>query len=183
MGIANDMKQNFKASTAHLRLGTLIDRIFTVVPSTTVIVAKLPPNAKPSTEANIRMFNAHLDRLVFNRTMQGEKISLVDMHSDWFSLADIGPDGTHPTDMGYLKMAKVWHTGILTAAAAGNISAPVAVKGIVDYKAGNDSSLAGSAMDVVCQSVKGQTMGVTQKQQCSSSSRIQLADVSPYSCV
>lgn len=169
-------------STAHLRLGQLIDYILDVVPGTMVIVATLLPNARPSTEANILTFNANLEAVVFNRTDEGKKVSLVDMHSGWFSTADLGPDGTHPTELGYLKMAKVFYTGIVAAAATGNISTPQAVKGIDDYNAGNDSSIAGTAMDVLCQNVKGETMSIAQKQQCSRSSRVQLVDVSIDRC-
>ena len=177
MGVANDMIQDYMASTAPLRMGNLVDSILEVVPGTMVIVATLIPNAKPSTEARILTFNENLQVVVSNRTREGKKVSLVDMHSDWFSTADL-EDGTHPTELGYLKMAKVFYTGIVAAAVAGNISTPQAVKGIDDYNAGNDSSIAGTAMDVVCQTVKGETMGLAQKQQCSTSSRIQLVDVS-----
>jgi hypothetical protein len=176
MRIVNDLIDNYEVSTAHLRMGQLIDRILEVVSGTTVIVGTLLPNAAPSVEDKIRTFNANLPGVVSNRTMQGKKVSLVDMHSDWFSVADLGPDGIHPTEMGYLKMAKVFYTGIVAAAA--NISAPAAVKGIDDYSAGNDSSVAGTAMDVVCQPVTGQTMGVAQKQQCSSSTRVHAREVS-----
>ena len=170
------MEQNFAVSTAHLRLGQLIDRIFHVVPSTNIIVGTLPPNGNATAEANILIFNTNVENMIYNRTIQGQKVSLVDFHSDWFSLADLGADGTHPTDTGYLKMSKVWYTGIL--AASGNITAPVEVKGINDYNAGNDSSAAGTAMDVVCQTTNGQTMSTAQKMQCSSSSRIPLVNVS-----
>jgi hypothetical protein len=178
MLLANDMNQDYKVSAAPQRMAELIDNILAVVPGTTVIVATLPPNARPATEANIVTFNANLHGVVSNRTREGKRVALVDMHSDWFSLTDIGPDGTHPTDFGYLKMAKVFYTGIVAAAAAGNISAPVAVKGIDDYGASNDSSIAGTAMNVVCKSVKGQTMGTAEKQQCSASKRIQTTSVS-----
>lgn len=178
MRVANDMSRDYKVSAAPARLAELIDHILAVVPGTTVVVATLPPNAKASTEANILTFNENLRGVVSNRTSEGKRVALVDMHSDWFSLADIGPDGTHPTDLGYLKMAKVFYTGIVTAAAAGNISAPAAIKGIDDYSAGNDSSIAGTAMNVVCQSSKGQTMGTAQQQQCSASNRLQETSVS-----
>jgi hypothetical protein len=184
MRLANDMSQDYKVSKAPARLAELIDHILAVVPGTTVIVATLPPNAKASTEANIVTFDENLRGVVSNRTSEGKRVTLVDMHSDWFSLADIGPDGTYPTDFGYLKMAKVFYTGIVTAAAAGNISAPVAVKGVDDSSAGNDSSIAGTAMNVVCQSVKGKTMGTAETQQCSASNRIQTTSVSTvHHCV
>ena len=316
------MTQNFQVSTAHLRMGTLIDTIFEIIPSTTVILAKLLPNGDPLAESNTLTFNANLDATVANLTAQGRKVSLVDMHSDWFSTADLGPDGTHPNELGYLKMSRVFYTGIVAAAngefeslsfilllfmsiiftfificllllvfyhidlillfrfwglsfgvmysalscnafisrlnplckclhhprcdlagvrpsrapcssfdrlfslprptsicpfshppsqitlpicppsnavltphfrsLAGNISAPVAANGtngilINDYQAGNDSSAAGTAMDVVCQTTQGQTISTAQKTQCSSSSssasqvRVGILNVSLYS--
>jgi lysophospholipase L1-like esterase len=167
----NDMTQNFEVSTAHERMGQLIDQIFDIAPNTTVIVSKLLPNGNPTAETNTLVFNSNLDLTVANLTSQGKKVSSVDMHSDWFSTADLGPDGTHPTETGYLKMARVFYTGIVEAARAGNISAPVAAKGadgglIDDYAAGNDSQAAGTAMDVVCQTTNGGNESTTQKTQC-----------------
>jgi lysophospholipase L1-like esterase len=109
------MTQNFEISTAHLRMGALINQIFEIVPSTSVIVSKLLPNAQASAETNTLTFNANLDLTVANLTAQGRKVRSVDMHSDWFSTADLGSDGTHPTELGYLKMARVFYTGIVEA--------------------------------------------------------------------
>jgi lysophospholipase L1-like esterase len=171
----NDMTQNFQIATAHLRMGSLISQILSKVPNATVIVGKLLPNAKPSAENNTLIFNANLDSVVANFTAQRKKVSSVDMHSDWFSLADIGPDGTHPTNEGYLKMSRVFYKGIVAAAAAGNITAPVQVAGVDDYTAGNDSSKAGTAMDVVCQGAMNSTAG---KIQCSDGGRSEIFSVS-----
>ena len=170
----NDMTQNYQVSTAHVRMGNLVDHILSVVPNATVIVGTLLPNAKPSAETNILAFNAALPGVISNLTSQGKKVSLVDFHSDWFSTADLGTDGTHPTDMGYLKMARVFYKGIVAAAEAGNITAPTVVAGVDDYKAGNDSSKAGTAIDVVCQ---GQINGTAQKTQCSEGERLQVWNV------
>jgi len=178
----NDMTQNFEVSTAHLRMWELCDAIYKAAPSTMIIISKLLPIAKASAENNTLLFNSNLDLTVANLTSQGCKVASVDMHSAWFSLSDLGPDGTHPTETGYLKMARVFYTGIVAAAQAGNITAPEPVnsvdRGLIDdYKAGNDSSAAGTAMDVVCQMGSG-NVTEAQKQQCSGAGQMQVLNVS-----
>ena len=182
IGTANDMTQNFQVSTAHNRMWELCDAIYKVAPATTIILSKLLPNAKPQAENNTLLFNSNLDLTVSNLTSQGRKVGVVDMHSEWFSLADLGPDGTHPTETGYLKMARVFYMGIKAAAQAGNITAPEpanSVNGglIDDYQAGNDTSAAGTAMDVVCQT-SGGNVTTAQKQQCSGASGMEVFNVS-----
>jgi hypothetical protein len=159
----NDMTQNYSVATAHERIGTLVGRVVNAVPNVTVLLGTLVPNAHA--ESNVLLFNKNLVGTVANLTAQGFKVQLVDFHSDWWSLADIGPDGTHPTDSGYLKMSRVWYKAILEAAQAGNITAPTQVGGVNDFKAGNDSTQAHTAMNVVCQSVNSSVTG--QVQACS----------------
>lgn len=163
----NDMTENFKVATAAQRMDGLLQEILSKVPDVAIIVSTLLPNGEPSAEANTLVFNAALPAVVANLTSHGHKVSMVDMHSDWFSVADLRPDGTHPTDMGYLKMARVFYKGIEAVAAAGNISSPVSVEHVDDYAAGNDSSRAGTAMDIVCQNVNS----TAQKQLCSGAGR------------
>src|SRR4051812_21453676 len=107
------MAQNFDVAHAHLRMGALLDRIFEVVPDTAVVVSTLLPNANPATHANVRIYNANLVGVIAERAAAGKKIVLVDISSDWFTIADLHGDGTHPTDMGYLKMARVFYNGIV----------------------------------------------------------------------
>lgn len=170
----NGMTQNFQVSTAAQRMGSLVQEVLTKVPNVTVIVATLLPNGNPSAEANTLVSNAALPAVLANLTSHGHKVSMVDMHSDWLSLADLGPDGTHPTDLGYLKMARVFYKGIEAAVQAGNITSPTQVDGVDDYKAGNDSSGAGTAMDVVCQTVNS----TAQQQLCSGAGRAGVVNVS-----
>ncbi len=170
----NDMHQNYSVDTAHLRLGALVGRIVNAVSNVTVLVGTLLPNDDAETESNILTFNENIVGTISNLSSQGYKVSLVDFHSQWFSTADIGPDGTHPTEMGYLKMSRVFYKGIVDASRAGNITAPQQVVGVNDYKAGNDSARAGTVMDVVCQSVNS----TAQAQQCSGVGRLGVLTVS-----
>jgi hypothetical protein len=166
------MTQNFQISTAHIRLASMLEEIYTAVPTTMIIVGKLLPNRSPIGGNNTLIYNSNIDLVVSNFTEQGRKIASVDMYSAWFSLDDIGKDGTHPTEFGYLKMARVFYTGIVEAAKAGNITAPPAAPSalggaIVDYAAVNDTSAAGTAMDVVCSTPANTTeAAAVQKSQC-----------------
>lgn len=154
---ANDMAQNYSVSTAHVRLATFIDQIFSSVHGVSIVVSTLLPNANPYIEANARIYNANLPGVVSQRAAKGKKITLVDMHANWFSTADLRADGTHPTDFGYLKMAKVFYNGI--AALQGQITPPVNASGVNDSAANamNDPG-AGTALNVVCQTQPKQVL-------------------------
>ena len=171
----NDMTQNYSVATAHIRMGELVGRIANASPNVTVLLATLLPNANPKTEANILIFNHNLISTVANLTAQKYRVSMVDFHSDWWSLADIGPDGTHPTDLGYLKMSRLWYNGIVEAANIGDITAPKPVAGVDDYAAKNDTSSAHTAMNVVCQNVNGSLSA--QVQACSGAGRLEALNV------
>jgi hypothetical protein len=157
------MAQDFDVANAHIRMGNLIDRIFQVVPSTAIVVSTLLPNADESTEANILIFNKNLVGTVTQRAAAGKNIILVDMSSDWFSVADLHEDGTHPTDNGYLKMATVFYNGIVGLEA--QISPPLNVAGVNDLAAKDDIG-AGSALDAVCQTGSGHNVPTAQIAQC-----------------
>lgn len=120
----NDFVQGYDPQTSANRMGIMIDQIYTAIDaSTLVIVSKLLPNRKATTESGIERFNSLLDDIVRARSSQGKNVVLVDMHSEQFSLNDIGPDGTHPTDAGYQKMAGVWFDAINKAIGSGKVPA------------------------------------------------------------
>jgi lysophospholipase L1-like esterase len=131
----NDMLQNFNVSTAHLRLGALVDHLFDTIPGVTVICSTLLPNLNAAAESNAQSFNAKIPALVAERLKAGKKILQADFSS--FSTSLIGADGTHPTSDGYVKMADVWYQRILVAAAENWIIAPANVLGVSDIVAGN----------------------------------------------
>lgn len=107
------MSQNYQVSTAHTRMGVLVDQIFSSVPNVTVLVAKLPPNGNSAIEANGQLFNANLEKMVAARPRA--KLMLADMHSALDVKTDIGADGQHPNDGGYKKIATVWENAIAWA--------------------------------------------------------------------
>jgi hypothetical protein len=154
-------------ANAPARLGALLDLITSSVPGVTIVVAKLLPNENNVTNSNIQQFNANLPCVVSQRVAAGAKITLVDMASNWFSTADLGTDQTHPTEFGYLKMAKVFFDGYQCL--QGGITPPSAVSGIDDTVGPslNDPG-ATTAVNVVCPSLAG--VPSAQVDQCSGNS-------------
>jgi hypothetical protein len=157
------MEQNLEVGTAYLRLGTLVDRIFQVVPNTAIVVSTLLPNAHAQVEANSQIYNKDLVGMVAERAGAGKAIALVNMSSDWFSTADLQSDGIHPTDTGYMKMAKVFYNGIIGL--SDRINPPVSVAGVNDLTAKNDPG-AGTALDAICKTTPGQAVPSAQRVEC-----------------
>ena len=104
----NDAVQGIDIQNAAARLGTLIDRLFAAIPGVTVIASTLLPNANSATQANAAIYNSQIPAMIKTRQAAGRKLTYVDFSSSYWSLTDIGPDGTHPTAGGYIKMAEVW---------------------------------------------------------------------------
>lgn len=62
------------------RMSTLLDRIFAVVPGTTIVLSTNTP-AGPAYDPIIQNYNFNLTALVKSRQAAGQKIVLVDCHS------------------------------------------------------------------------------------------------------
>ncbi|KAH7383610.1 SGNH hydrolase-type esterase domain-containing protein [Cadophora sp. MPI-SDFR-AT-0126] len=110
---ANDLGQKFKVDTMQERISMLVDHVCTAIPGVNVVLSTLLPNAK--TDAGAVTYNSQLRTVAAAQTKQGRNVYISDVHSSDFSLADILPlpDGTHPTDAGYSKMAHVYLETIL----------------------------------------------------------------------
>lgn len=156
----NDCLQSIDIQNAGSRLGTLIDRLFDTIPGVTIVTSTLLPNGNSVGQSNINIYNSQIPGLVQDRQEAGKQITYVDFSSSYFSLSDLGPDGTHPTDAGYLKMAEVWYQGIQVAAAQGWLTSPATVAGVNDTVTGGDST---------CDKVPGAAIGPTQTQMGSGS--------------
>lgn len=104
----NDAVQGIDIQNAAGRLGTLIDRLFAAIPGVTIVASTLLPNGNSATQANVAIYNSQVPGIIKTRQAAGKKITYVDFSSSYWSLTDIGPDGTHPTEGGYMKMAEVW---------------------------------------------------------------------------
>lgn len=94
-------------------MGNLVDDLFTLVPGTFVVVAKLPPNGYPEVEARIRILNAGLDTMAMARP--NTKLLVWNMHDPLSLKTDISGDGLHPTDEGYKKLGALFYGALMKA--------------------------------------------------------------------
>ncbi|GIH20262.1 RICIN domain-containing protein [Rugosimonospora africana] len=104
----NDVIQNWALSQAPARLATLLDHITAADPRAEVDVATIVPFADATQEAVVRTYNAAIPGIVSARASAGEDVKLVDMHAA-IGTADLSPDGVHPSNGGYSKMAARWY--------------------------------------------------------------------------
>ena len=114
----NDTIQNFQLATAPDRLSALIDQILKDDPTATVMMSTLMPNKNVTTNSYVDAFNAKLPAIAQAKAAAGKKVHLVDIHAA-LTLADIGSDGIHPTDGGYVKIADAWYNALQPVLGAG----------------------------------------------------------------
>ncbi|KAK4246697.1 carbohydrate esterase [Corynascus novoguineensis] len=145
----NDATQDFNVSTTGERMEALIRDLWRVSPRAVVVLSTLLVNGDPESELNVININAQYRALVERLQLEGEvkgegtegnrsrrprhRIVLAEMHDDDDAprLDDI-PDGTHPNDEGYRKMAKIWYAALRTASEKGWLRAPERVRGVPD---------------------------------------------------
>ncbi|RYD20708.1 MAG: hypothetical protein EOP88_14035, partial [Verrucomicrobiaceae bacterium] len=108
------------------RLHNLIDKITTLRPDTTLIVAKItpahvPPAANPPDP--ITLAPLHPSVLPYNDLVEsevagfrnaGKKVHLVDLYTN-FPPTGLIPDGGHPNDTGFNWMAIQWYDALISA--------------------------------------------------------------------
>ncbi|WP_410813386.1 ricin-type beta-trefoil lectin domain protein [Micromonospora sp. 067-2] len=114
----NDTRQDYQLATAPDRLSALVDQILRVVPTATVMMSTLVPSATPAYNASVQAFNAKLPAIAQAKAAAGKKVHLVDLNSV-LTLDDIGSDGVHPTDGGYVKIADLWYAALQPALGLG----------------------------------------------------------------
>jgi lysophospholipase L1-like esterase len=110
----NDVLQRNRLPQAPARLAALIDLINATLPTARLYVATITPLGKPINETRVRAFNAAIPGIVAGRAARGRHVQLVDMHAA-LTKADLSPDGIHPTNGGYSKMAAQWYTALTHA--------------------------------------------------------------------
>ncbi|MFJ4682482.1 GDSL-type esterase/lipase family protein [Streptomyces sp. NPDC088789] len=122
---SNDINRDHQSATAPARLGALMDQILAAAPDVTLLVASLVPNTRPGAQARVDAFNAQVPGLVQERRNKGFKVAHVN-----FSTVKGGdlPDGLHPNNSGYRKMARAFFNGLTQAATAGWITENVVVR-------------------------------------------------------
>lgn len=84
-----------------------LDRMFTLLPDSLVVVAAVPPIGTGDSVAI--EFNRQLATMVRTRMAAGKHVLLLDMHSA-VQKRDLSIDATHLVHSGYVKMAASWYS-------------------------------------------------------------------------
>jgi lysophospholipase L1-like esterase len=112
----NDIDLQNDVANAPMRLGTLLDTIFTTAPDVTVLVAQITPTSDDTLNARIMTYNAAIPALVAARAAAGKHVLLVDMYASLASNASYKTtllyDRLHPNDAGYAKLADTWYAAL-----------------------------------------------------------------------
>jgi lysophospholipase L1-like esterase len=109
----NDLEQGEAPALAGQKLDELVTKIQQLAPASHLYVAsctKVRADNKPKlTLATLADFNALVPRIVREHERKGRTIVYVDLYkrSDFIG-TDLGPDGEHPDDAGYQKIANYW---------------------------------------------------------------------------
>jgi fibronectin type 3 domain-containing protein len=115
---ANDILQGASASTTATNLGNLLDKIHTLTPSTTVLVAGIAPFNSAGFNTTISAYNSAIQSSV----LPGRSFAkYVDNYTPFFNNSDgslntllLGTDNVHPTRYGYPILALDWAKAIRT---------------------------------------------------------------------
>ncbi|KAL5435439.1 hypothetical protein PMIN07_006470 [Paraphaeosphaeria minitans] len=112
------------AQGAQGRMKLIIDDIFKQVNDVTVVLSTLLPNGDAAANKHVGTINAGYRNLVSSYQSAGKKVQLADMNTGFIAASEL-PDGTHPNDTGYKKMAAVWDQAFVTANSRGWIKDPI----------------------------------------------------------
>ncbi|KAI4099030.1 MAG: hypothetical protein L6R37_006166 [Teloschistes peruensis] len=121
----NDLHNNEPTdpyASAPDRLRSLIQKVISVCPDATILVAQIIHAGDQPTEERIATYNAQVPGVVAGIAKTHKNIAVVDFGS---VTANDLIDGLHPRDSGYKKMGDIWFAAIRQADANGWIQAPV----------------------------------------------------------
>ncbi|KAL7622911.1 hypothetical protein AAE478_006590 [Parahypoxylon ruwenzoriense] len=110
---SNDCLQNFRIESAADRMEKMLECLWTASPRSVVVLSTLLVNVDREIDARVLHINNQFRALVRRKeTEQKRRIVLADMYAS--EGPDIGDlvDGTHPGDVGYVKMARIWARSI-----------------------------------------------------------------------
>ncbi|KAI1084900.1 carbohydrate esterase family 3 protein [Whalleya microplaca] len=108
----------------------LVDFLLEASPRATIIMSTIITSPWEGTEACVTSANAQIRQVAIDLMREGKPIAMAEMHWDQGMpnrtlLEDIGPDGMHPTDLGYFKMGDIFMEKIREVEAKGFLQAPV----------------------------------------------------------
>ncbi|KAL3462071.1 SGNH hydrolase-type esterase domain-containing protein [Aspergillus heterothallicus] len=119
----NDCTRPDEPLTAPGRMQAMVEDIFNNVPDVAIILSGLMPNSING--LCTKLLNNAYGQIVDRLAARGRKIVFADLYNGYMTLHDI-PDGTHPNDDGYRKMAAVWWHAFTQASGNGWITIPSA---------------------------------------------------------
>lgn len=116
----NDAIQNVDIPNSGARMRSMLADVYAQSTRATVVLSGLIRNADSGTQARAVQINSQFQSLAASLRAEGKAIIWADMQGSNGPLAsDLSPDGTHPVDLGYQKMATIWYNAIGQADAAG----------------------------------------------------------------
>lgn len=122
---SNDCLQDMDIEEFGKRISNLLDFICFAAPDSTVILSTLVVNMDSNVNSRVLRANDQIRTLADRDSVGHQRIVLADMcTNEGPSIEDIGSDGTHPNDVGYQKMARIWFQSIQEAAVKGYIREP-----------------------------------------------------------
>ena len=116
----NDMLSQ-QADAAPGDMQHLVRYLVAHLPNALVVVSKLFTDAHPQIAKRIEVFDSELE------VTQLGNVVIADM-SNLLKVAELGPDGEHPKDPGYAKMAQVFFNVLVKAESEGRIASLVHVR-------------------------------------------------------
>jgi lysophospholipase L1-like esterase len=112
----NDLNGNIDVANAPMRLGTLLDNIYSRSANVLVILAQIVPSRTDSLNQRVQTYNAAMPALVTSQTGRGRHIALVDMYGAFTRDANykntLLADNLHPNQAGYTRMAETWYAAL-----------------------------------------------------------------------
>ncbi|KAI2462882.1 carbohydrate esterase family 3 protein [Annulohypoxylon bovei var. microspora] len=124
----NNVLQNLDVDKAGADMESFIDYLLKTSPRSTVVFSTCLTNTVPDCEPKILDVNQQFRELI--KKYESKPVLLAEMHpSEGFpdrpQAADIGPDGTHPSDHGYDLMGYIFAKGVQEADRKGYLRWPV----------------------------------------------------------
>lgn len=110
---SNDCLQDLKLECFGKRTSNLLEYIWSAAPKSTVILSTLVANADSQVNSRILRVNEQIRSLIDRDFSRGRRIVLADMYTtEGPGIEDIISDDTHPNDVGYEEMARIWFSSI-----------------------------------------------------------------------
>ncbi|KAH7104328.1 lipolytic enzyme [Auriculariales sp. MPI-PUGE-AT-0066] len=117
----NDMLRQVDLAGAPDRLYKLIEDVINWEWLTLVAVATLPPSPDAGVNDRINSYNSAIRDVVQRFNDQGRWVVLAEVNAA-LTTGDLGPDGIHPNDGGYERMAKAFYEAIKVGESKGWIA-------------------------------------------------------------